>query len=171
MALTLLYSTSMSTVATLYSTRTYTADSSRQGDTSSSIMHQVVALAIRVRVVATSTQRAPLLVALIFSRRSEFLYEYLYLQGETMVFGPYENSKLFPYTFNTFYGAKIRISASDYVYAYITFHTCFALHLLAGDATFRLQVVAMLQAPLPCCVQHCVVIKASGVVICYLLWL
>ena len=26
-----------------------------------------------------------------------------------MVFGPYENSKLFPYTFNTFYGAKIRI--------------------------------------------------------------
>ena len=38
------------------------------------------------------TQRAPLLVALIFSRRSEFLYEYLYLQVETMVFGPYENS-------------------------------------------------------------------------------
>ena len=29
----------------------------------------------------------------------------------------------------------------------------------------------MLQAPLPCCVQHCVVIKALGVVICYLLWL
>ena len=39
-----------------------------------------------------TTQRAPLLVALIFSRRSEFLYEYLYLQVETMVFGPYENS-------------------------------------------------------------------------------
>ena len=44
--------------------------------------------------------------------------------------------------------------------------------LLGTLATFRLQVVAnMLQAPLPCCVQHCVVIKASGVVICYLLWL
>ena len=28
------------------------------------------------------------------------------LKVETMVFGPYENSKLFPYTFNTFYGGE-----------------------------------------------------------------
>ena len=71
-------------------------------------------------------------MALIFSRRSEFLYEYLYLQVETMVFGPYENSKLFPYTFNTFYGAKIRIMSMRTHFTLALPCTCLLGTLLLG---------------------------------------